>query len=497
MTRRDPGHESPRPSGHGWIPVLVLVGLALALLSANLGQASLLPSDDAIYAQAAREMLESGRPWDPSWQGRPLYEKGPVWLAVLALSQSIGGSAPLAVHLPGVFAGVLLLWLVYLVGRQSGLSRGASLASAALLLVTSAFYFNARRPMMDIPATALGLGGFLLVAGARGPGRAGAGGVLLGLSCLVKFVGPAPFVLALAGMQAWPDRRRPGLLAIALVVALAVALPWHASMFLVHGRDFVDVYFLFHLFERASVPVVGPGALETYVAWIVEREGLAALAVAAGIGAVVVGALRGRPGARDAALLAMGAILPLAFSATGLPHYLVPVLPGAVLAFGVLMDSWKPMDNRIRILGPLLLVTLFVGTFAGNNLVDMLEVDNGQDTRELCSRLVESGAAEDLEATADLHDPAVTWYCGRPVDLLAVNPGFRAATRHIPMLKPFYREPDAGSWLDMAGRGAVLITGVLPLAGLQHEAGAAGVRLEEIDRNGLRLALRVVMDGQL
>jgi 4-amino-4-deoxy-L-arabinose transferase-like glycosyltransferase len=53
------------------LPVLLFLAAAAVVLSWNLGQGSLMPSDDAIYAQAAREALADGRLLDVTWQGRP------------------------------------------------------------------------------------------------------------------------------------------------------------------------------------------------------------------------------------------------------------------------------------------------------------------------------------------------------------------------------------------------------------------------------------------
>ncbi|NOZ00703.1 MAG: hypothetical protein GXP54_02285, partial [Deltaproteobacteria bacterium] len=60
--------------------------LMAGLLVWNTWAGSQFPSDDCIYAQIGREVLEKGRWLDPTWQGVPFLDKGPV------LSWALAGS---------------------------------------------------------------------------------------------------------------------------------------------------------------------------------------------------------------------------------------------------------------------------------------------------------------------------------------------------------------------------------------------------------------------
>ncbi len=138
------------------LPVMLFLAAAAIALSWNLGQGSLMPSDDAIYAQAAREAMADGRLLDVTWQGRPLFEKGPVLFWALEAAISVAGPCDLSVRIPGVLAGLTLLMLGIAMARAAGLSPGAALAGAGMLLATSLLAFNARRPMTDLPGAAIG-----------------------------------------------------------------------------------------------------------------------------------------------------------------------------------------------------------------------------------------------------------------------------------------------------------------------------------------------------
>ncbi len=466
------------PSGMArHLPVLLFLAAAAVVLSWNLGQGSLMPSDDAIYAQAAREALADGRLLDVTWQGRPLFEKGPVLFWALEAAMSVAGPCDLAVRIPGVLAGLTLLLLGIAMARAAGLSRGAALAGAGMLLATSLLVFNARRPMTDLPGTAIGLAGFILVAFGQGRGPAIAGGALLGLSAMVKLVAPAPFVVALLLLQADRIFRRPSRLLMAFAVAFIVVLPWHAAMAWIHGPSFMDTYVGFHLFRRAMVLVAGEGP-SIYATWFAEKEGSTTILIVLAVAGAVLLAFRGNRAARAALALLAGAVLPLAVSQTALPHYLVPLLPGLGLAAAASSDAvFKAARPRLRIVLGWAMGIALAAAFLGANIRDLANPDYGPGAKAVCETLRASGDVERLAATLDLHDPALVWYCNHPVDFLGLEPGFLSATRAIPMLRDVVKPLDAPLLQNLAARKSIIVTVPSRLEALSSAANTAGVLL--------------------
>jgi 4-amino-4-deoxy-L-arabinose transferase-like glycosyltransferase len=311
---------------------------------------------------------------------------------------------------------------------------------------------------------------------------------MLGLAALVKLVAPVPIVLALLLLQALPAFRRPRALAVGLAVAAAVALPWHVAMVALHGTAFTDVYFGYHLWSRATRVLVGAGAGAAYADWVFEREWPVIAPVLGGLVAVVMAAVRRRPEGLATLALLVGAALPLVASSTGLPHYLVPLLPGVALAVGVLVD-------RVEVARPgwtaAVAGAVLAAAFVAANGRDLLRPEYGAGTRDVCAALSESGLADDVAGTWNLHDPAVTWYCGRPGHLYADNPGVLAATRDIPMLKAWVVAAGDADLRALAAAGAVVVTRPEPLPELLARAVAAGVRPEVVVDARSRLAVRL------
>ncbi len=496
------------------LPALLFLAFAGVALSWNLGAGSLLPSDDAIYARASAEALASGRVLDVTWLGRPLFEKGPVLFWALEATQAVLGPTDLAVRLPGVVAGIALLALLIATCRAAGSTRGAALAGAGLVLATNLLVFNARRPMTDVPGTALGLAGFLLVAFGAGRGRVVAGGALLGLSALVKLVSPAPFVLALILLQGDRSFRRPARLGLALVAAAAVALPWHLAMTVVHGAPFLDTYVGYHLFRRAAEVVVGDGA-SIYVAWFVEREGATAVLLLLAVAAAMPLAVRGSRVARAGLALLASAALPLFASRTALPHYLVPLLPGFGLVAAAVVDAAfrgrvVPASRAIpdpgeapgddvprsrlwaRSLAGAALAACLLATFLVSNGHDLADPDYGPGARAACEAMRAEGTMDRLAATVDLHDPAIPWYCDRAVGFLGIDEGFLRATSTIPMLRGLVRPLDTGTIRGLAARRAIVVTVPERLDALAEAVSAAGARLSDRrDFGSFRVAVTV------
>ena len=67
------------PSGQAGVAAL----FAAVVLSINLGQGSILSSDDALYAQMAREMSQGGGWLTAYWLGEAVFEKPPILLWML------------------------------------------------------------------------------------------------------------------------------------------------------------------------------------------------------------------------------------------------------------------------------------------------------------------------------------------------------------------------------------------------------------------------------
>ncbi len=212
--------------------IVVIAVAALVFLGNSISPPSLMDDVDAVQAQIARNMLESGDWVTARLNGVAYLEKAPLIYWTMAASFRVFGVHDWAARLPVALAAVALCWLTARIGRWAfsplaGLYAGLSLATCVGL-----FLFT-RILIPDVVLTlavTLAMWSFLRALeedGWRWPlafwSSIGCGFLLKGLIAMVFPVAAAVLYLAIA--RRWRDwrRLRPFL---GMAVCLAIAAPW-------------------------------------------------------------------------------------------------------------------------------------------------------------------------------------------------------------------------------------------------------------------------------
>jgi len=273
------------------LPILLL---ACIVFLTGLGRLPLFGRDEALYAEAAREMQASGDWITPRVNGAFFFEKPPLLYWLDALSYSALGPTPLAARLPAALLGVLAIALTVgltprVWGRRAGVLAGVMLVTCPLVVMV------ARMGIMDMPLTLLITASMLLYAHWRrngGLAPAVGFGLVVGLALLLKGLagGLAP---AIALVHAIAYRRTPSHLplstftpsaveglgeetttdhrsgdrspravvsvVLAAVVMVIVAAPWFISMIAQHGHAFTQVFIEQQQAQRILKPMQGHG----------------------------------------------------------------------------------------------------------------------------------------------------------------------------------------------------------------------------------------------
>jgi len=407
-------------------PWLAVVALGLAL-GWNLWAGSLVDSDDALYAQMAREAVASGDWLTFTYHGTPVFEKPPLALWALATSQALLGEGEAALRLPAWLASVATLGLLaWLVRRLAGGGLIAPLGALLALAGSWTFAFAARGSMTDPLFVALGLGALCLALDARAhPGRLLGVGLLLGLALLTKWVMVVVWLppVAWALLRADPEGRPFPWRRVWAGVALGavVALPWFVHQTLAHGAAFWDDLFWYHVVTRARSPLVGAIDLSDALADLIEREGLLLLAWLAGLVALVRQPLLG--------VWAASALVPFLLGSTHLRHYTLPGLPALAAGVGLALARLP----RAAALGALVaLGALGVWSNAGQ----LAHPDFSPDERRFGAEVRAYDEARGVGAAYvyNAHDVAISWYAGRPFRLIARDPRLHGILSGIPIL---------------------------------------------------------------
>ncbi len=326
--------------------------------------------DEARFAQATKQMLESGQYVDIRFQDEVRYKKpvGIYWLQVAAVKAGEAVGIPHArttiwlYRLPsliGATGAVLLTYWTALafVPRRSALLAALMMASSVLLGVEARLAKTDAALLLTCVA-AMGAMARIYLASRRAPDAnvgwrlpavlwtALAGGVLIKGPLILMFVGLTALTLSIAdrtGRWIWKLRPFAG-----LVWLLVLVLPWFVAIVAKSGASFfehsVGEDMLAKVFGGQEAHGAPPG-LYFLLFWVTFWPG----SVLAGLAAPRVWQARREPGARF--LLAW--LIPSwsVFEAviTKLPHYVLPLYPAiAILIVGILESGGLSTNRWLR-----------------------------------------------------------------------------------------------------------------------------------------------------
>ena len=247
----------------------VLVGVCALAFFVGLGKPALTDSDEAFYAESAREMIERGDWLTPYYNGEPRFDKPVLYYWLVAASYVVAGPSPGAARLPAALAGVGLVLVTFLCARRW--YDGPTALLAGLIGATSAgIVAMARQALPDLPlAFFVTLSTWAaLVALLDDPRRQREpreprrwlllAAVAAAGAFLVKGpVGPVLVAVVVLPLTALEWGRRGMLrrvtavdLGLAAVLFLLVALPWYAAMAAEHGAGYLERFFLAENLDR-------------------------------------------------------------------------------------------------------------------------------------------------------------------------------------------------------------------------------------------------------
>jgi 4-amino-4-deoxy-L-arabinose transferase-like glycosyltransferase len=259
MRERPPNFLAP--SIARWSICIGVLCISLVLLFYRLGDGSLYDWDEAIYAQAAREMFHT-RAWGSiTWDGYPFFHKPPLYLWLTVLTYHILGIHELAARLWAALFGFGILVLTFVFGMRLR-SWVVGIGAVLLLLTVDQAYYSqwwnflslSRVGMMDTPLTFWNMVALLLFWESNWrPWLLALMGLPMGLAVLTK-AWPGLFAVLIA-LVYWllirrGQTRHLGYWTAAGALAAAVALPWHLWQYSMHGDLFLREYVGFNLVER-------------------------------------------------------------------------------------------------------------------------------------------------------------------------------------------------------------------------------------------------------
>ncbi len=328
--------------------VIALVALSLACFLPGLTTIAPIDRDEARFAQATKQMLETGDYIDIRLQDEPRYKKpvGIYWLqAVVVKVTGEGAEAPIGAYrlasVVGAVAAVLLLYwaTLPLFGRRAAFVAAAALSLSLILAVEAHL---AKTDAVLLATVVLAQGALARVYLWKATDRPPVGTALLfwlgiGLGVLVK----GPVILMISGLTilalvaverraGWLKGLRP-LLGVPL--AAAVVLPWLLAILSISGVSFFAQSLGGDLFGKVGSGAEGHGAppgTHFVVFWFIFFPATMLVPLA------LPWVWRNR--ATAAVRFALAWIVPnwvvFELVATKLPHYTLPLYPAIAALVG-------------------------------------------------------------------------------------------------------------------------------------------------------------------
>jgi 4-amino-4-deoxy-L-arabinose transferase-like glycosyltransferase len=269
MTPSQPGLDSPGAAG-----AARLLAICALMLLPTLGLYPLFDVDEGAFSEATREILQSGDWLSTTLNGLPRYDKPILIYWLQAASVRAFGLNEFALRLPSALAA--LAWITSIVhfaaprmGLRNALLGGwvaasslgvmamgrAATADALLNALLAATLFDLWRTLESASRAALRRTYLWMALGllTKGP-----------IAVLIPLAVGVAFCLS---TRRWREGVRMLADPVAWLILVAVAAPWYAAQWHVHGQAFVDGFLVRHNLDRFNGTLEGhSGSLWYYLA---------------------------------------------------------------------------------------------------------------------------------------------------------------------------------------------------------------------------------------
>ena len=319
-------------------PVLSLVLLSALTFFLGLGRQAITDTDEAFYAESAREMVESGDWITPRFNYTDRWQKPALYYWLTAATYVVTGPTEAAARWWSALAGLGLVLLTWIAARRftpdpkgPGRADDAAWLAGAIAATCYGYFAMARLALPDLPLALL----ITLTIWAALEQRWILAGAAAGFGFLMK----GPVAIAVPALVLlpvwWREHRRlpipPRALGAAVGVFVLIGLPWYGVMTARHGVEYLESFFVADNLERfATARFNEPRAFWFYFPILL--GGLlpwsAYLVVPFGSALAVV--RRQRSLTTDEWRLLLWALMPLLFFTVSIgkqPRYILPVLP--------------------------------------------------------------------------------------------------------------------------------------------------------------------------
>ena len=249
----------------------IIAVLSALLIFIGLGKNHLIPWDEAIYAKVAKNMVVTGEYVVPHWNTllQGWFEKPPLYMWMMSGLMSVLGFNSWSARLPSAFFGFLTVLLVYLFSKKL-FNKTSAFISSLSLVTTVHFLYYSRASMLDVTATFFITLALYLYWQAKERKNVLLwlfSGLSTGFAVMTKgFVGLLPFLVIglyeISLLVIYKEKLTKKLIinfGLMFFACILVAFPWHYQMYKTFGKSFIEKYFFYHVWDRATTVIEDKG----------------------------------------------------------------------------------------------------------------------------------------------------------------------------------------------------------------------------------------------
>ncbi len=353
--------------------VAVLAVISLASFLPGFFHIPPVDRDEPRFAQATKQMIETGDYVDIRFQDETRYKKpvGIYWMQAAAVGLAEAAGVPGATtnigiyRIPSLIGGIGAVLVTYwaalaFVSRRAALMAGAMMATSILLGV-EARLAKTDAMLLLTSIAALGAMGraYLTEQGDRATSMppwavaaifwtAIAAGILIKGPMILMFAGFAAIALVVADRSAhWLWRLKP---AIGIPFAIALVMPWLVAILIRSGGSFLTDALGEDMFAKVTGAQEAHGMPPGFY-FVVFWETFFPGAMLAGLAVPAVWRARTEPGCKVLLAWVVPAWIVLELVPTKLPHYVLPLYPALAILIAGVVDSHSLSRNRWLVRG--------------------------------------------------------------------------------------------------------------------------------------------------
>jgi 4-amino-4-deoxy-L-arabinose transferase-like glycosyltransferase len=347
--------------------LLLTAALALFVSFFSLGSITLFDVDEAVFAEATKEMIQSGDWITPTYNGENRYDKPILLYWLMAVSYKIFGINEFAARFPSALSGVLLCFSIFFFVRHLYNDKKAFYASVSF--VSSLYYLAySHAAVTDMVLTLfISLSLFSFYLSLKKNRRYIYGFYLFSaLAFLTKGLIGIIFPFGIACMYILITGGLKGIRQIihvgGIFLFLIVSLPWYISQYLVNGQEFIQQFIIKHHFMRYAGVISGHrGPIYLYILTMTAGLFPWIAFLPSGIGEIFH-AMKSLKDWRNLDrndhnhglffLIWLGIIFVFfSFSTTKLPNYILPAIPAASMLISNGMYKRKEYSLKQKLPG--------------------------------------------------------------------------------------------------------------------------------------------------